>query len=361
MCEQMPEPDEWSQPSEDGNAAHWVADNVLKGGGLLTPKAYLGQEAPNGVIVTQDMVDVANVYIDDINAISATFPHAQPMSEVRTGNILAADDLRDVCWGTFDGGLACGVTKMCFLWDLKFGWGIVEPELNYQMLCYLLGLIQKIGTEHGMDAIPETFEIRIVQPRPHHKLGSVRSWRITYAELMEYTAVLYTSAREAIGPNPKCKAGPWCKDCSGRHGCSSLEGVALECMTISEAAIPAELSPDQLGKQLTEMKYAAEMLTARITGLEMQAMATLKSGVRMADWTIEQGSGNLDWDKPIAEVIALGLMSGVDLAIEKAMTPTQAIKAGVPEALVHQFSKRPARGLKLVKQDHSLARKVFGK
>lgn len=361
MCEQLPEPDEWSQPREDGNATHWVADSVQKAAGLIPPEAYLGVEAPNGVIITQEMVDVVNIYTDDIAAINAQFPHAEPMSEVRVTDILNADDLRDVCWGTLDCALACGVTKICFLWDLKFGWAPVKAEMNYQMLCYLLGLVHKIGTEHGINAVPEVFEIRIVQPRPHSPCGDISVWRITYGELMDFTTKLWQSAREAVGLHPKCTAGPWCKDCSGRYGCSALEGVALECMALSEAAVPVLLSSEQLGKQLTEMKYAAEMLKARITGLEMQAMAELKSGTRIPGWELQPGVGNLAWNKPYGEILALGALSGVELAREDTMTPTQAISAGVPETLVRQFSERPARGLKLVKQDHSLARKVFGK
>jgi len=51
---------------------------------------------------------------------------------------------------------------------------------------------------------------------------------------------------------------------------------------------------------------------------------------------------------------------GVDISKPGALTPTQAIKAGLPDTLIATYSERKAGGLKLVASNESRARRVFG-
>lgn len=70
--------------------------------------------------------------------------------------------------------------------------------------------------------------------------------------------------------------------------------------------------------------------------------------------------GRERWIKPEPEVIAMGELMGVKLGVTKLVTPKQAIKAGMPEAVIKSFTETPRGELKLVPDDGTKARKIFG-
>mgnify|MGYP000213916355 CR=1 FL=1 len=66
------------------------------------------------------------------------------------------------------------------------------------------------------------------------------------------------------------------------------------------------------------------------------------------------------WAKPLEEVLALGDMLGVDVAKKAAITPKQAVKAGIleaPEAVVEAPDQRAILAAEI---DVLVARDVFG-
>ena len=67
------------------------------------------------------------------------------------------------------------------------------------------------------------------------------------------------------------------------------------------------------------------------------------------------------WNKPTAEVLALGELMGFNLAKPAAViTPNQAVKLGLDEKIVKTYAIRPKGEMKLAQDDGSLARKIFG-
>jgi hypothetical protein len=157
-------------------------------------------------------------------------------------------------------------------------------------------------------------------------------------------------------PGTQCTTGPECQDCSARRACTTLQSVAYNVVDVTSDPIPFDLPPEQLGAELALMTAAAERLKARISGLEDEVLSKLKQGVSIPGWMTEQGSGRERWARPVEEIIALGEMMGVNVNKPTAVTPKQAIKAGIPAVVVAQYTETPVGEIKLVPSN---LRKVF--
>lgn len=350
LQEQFPET-ERSEVAEEGTASHWVAESVLSTGAAYVGQ-FVGRTAPNGVIITEDMTAAAREYIEDVAGIT-------PLVDAQVEQTIPAPRIHSECGGTGDCRAFNPTTNTLHIWDYKYGWGIVEAYENWQTICYAVGLVDTL-IAGGMREASITVDIRIVQPRPYHALGSVRSWKVNAVELRPYANTLHNAAAEALGPDPTTRAGAHCGSCSARHACPTLGRAAMAALDISGSAVPHVLNPAALGSELILLKLAYEAIKNKLTGYEAQALGLIKSGKNVPGWTGEPGKGNVTWDKSVGEVIALGDLFGKDLRkSDAAVTPNQAKKQGVPAEIVAAYSTVPQRGLKLVRDDKTTASRVF--
>jgi hypothetical protein len=125
--------------------------------------------------------------------------------------------------------------------------------------------------------------------------------------------------------------------------------------------VPLELPPAALSLELRLARRAAEMLRARITGLEEQTTAALKRGASVPGWAVQHAAGRENWTATDAEVIALGAALGVNVAKPpEAMTPNQARMAGFDPGVVAAMSTRPSGSASLVEVSTDDLRRVFG-
>jgi hypothetical protein len=108
------------------------------------------------------------------------------------------------------------------------------------------------------------------------------------------------------------------------------------------------------------MKQAAALLDYRIDGLESEVLGRIKQGTNVPGWMTQQSEGREKWNKPIEEVLALGDLMGVNISKPTALTPKQSIKAGLPAELIASYIERPKGEIKLVADDGTKARKIFG-
>jgi hypothetical protein len=202
--------------------------------------------------------------------------------------------------------------------------------------------------------------MRIVQPRDYHSGGLVQTWEVSVAELTDLARELMVSAR-ANDPecDSPCTPHGDCRDCKARHVCEALQAASLRAVDEAYLPLPLVLSDTALVRQRRALATGIELMRARLSGLDAQATATIKSGRPLEGLALESSPGRLAWSKPIPEVIALGVMCGVDLGKPSAITPTQAIKAGLPTDLVAAYATRPAGHLRLVEDDGSAARAAF--
>lgn len=340
--------DEPSQDAEEGRAAHWVATEMLAG-----KTVNVGTPAPNGLVVDEEMIEAATTYVDDVWSVLTVNPGAMPHIEETE----RAPGIHPDNWGTPD--LWWYSHPRLVIWDFKYGHRFVDAFENWQLLDYLACVLSRPEFV-GVDRRNLDIELRVVQPRNYHPAGPVRSWKVDAVRMAQAFARLTDAANEATA-DPKTRVGVECRDCSARHVCATLHNAADGVADLAGGPVAMELPPDALGVELRYLKRAEAMLSARITGLEAQAMSVIRDGKSVPFFTLASGGAREKWTVPVTEIIAMGELMGVKLAKpDTSLTPAQARNAGLDAAVVKAYSERPPGALKLIPADTMQARKVFG-
>ncbi|WP_287278674.1 DUF2800 domain-containing protein [Ralstonia sp.] len=338
-----------AQAAAEGTAAHWAMAEQMAGR-LPMP----GDRAANGIFLTEEMCEASDLIVEDVR--QTIEPHGLKLSDCITEVPVSISRVHPLCWGTPDIRVWLP-GKTLVVWDLKFGFRHVPVFENYQLIAYSVGCIEQAGL-HDLEVQVVN---RIVQPRSYHSGGSVREWRYRAADVRAHVNIMAMAVTEALGENPRAQVGPECRDCRARHACEALQRASYAAMDLAGSATPHELPPAALGVELRYATRALQLLEARKAGLEEQALALIRSGARVPHFSIENGAGRLAWAKPDAQVIALGQLLGKNLAKPpEAITPAQAESAGLPLAQLSGFVTRKPGAAKLVADDGSQARRVFG-
>lgn len=325
----FPEEEE-SEAAREGTAAHWWWSEAMAG------KTRTGV-ASNGALITDEMVEHGTTLMERILSVA---PQAEVIVEAQIRNPVIHPDN----WGTPDAFWYDATTHTLYIWDYKYGHGYVGAYRNWQLINY--GAL--ISAFLGLDTTSLRFVFTIFQPRNYSADGPFREWWVEGGEILSLIRQMQSSAKVA-GPDSRAVSGPECKNCKARHGCAVLQAVAYSVVEITGYTMPEALSERALGKELALLKQAEERLKARITGLEEDAKARLKSGKVLQGWMLEQGFGREVWTVSPDEVFALGDMMGLDLRKKaEAITPAQARKLGLDEDVSKAYSKRPPGEVKLV-------------
>ena len=330
--------DEDSPSAMEGTAAHWVASEMLLG-----RTHAVGELAPNGVAVTEEMQDGAEMYAD---ALAPYLDGGKIETQVSCAGI------HPNCYGTPDFSRLKPNTLV--IADYKFGHRHVEVFENWQEIAYANG---EMFYWHGEGELEVIF--LIIQPRSYHRDGPVREWRTTASELEVYWDKLRAACVAAEQPDAPCVPSIHCQDCSANHACEALQRAGYAALDIAGQSAPLELTPEATGLELRIIEWGIERLKARQSGLAEQAQAMLRSGTAVPGYALEAGAGRERWAKPVEEVVALGRMMEIDISKPGALTPKQAIKAGLPAEIVRAYSETPVGEVKLVRSNEKQLRKVF--
>lgn len=349
--------------AEEGTAAHWCMQQLFDG---WAPEALLQDgKTESGHPVTREMVEGAQLLFDDVRQTlgnhwkSAVVEQRVAIPRVHPSANWGTPDVR--AWLPSIGDVFQGATTL-YVWDFKFGHGIVEVFENWQLMDYVAGLLDE------MRHIPEeriTVVMRVVQPRAHHRDGPVREWRTTADKLSNYVFRLSMSADDAMQPEPVCRPQPEaCENCTARHACEALQRATYRGMDLARQAQAADLSPAALGLEARYLTEASKLMEARLTGLMAQVEGMRLRGEVVPHWKTEPTASREKWTVAPREVIVMGGMLGLDLAKDpEVITPTQARaladRKGVNVSVLGAYAARASGGLKLVPDDGSDARKVF--
>lgn len=337
-----------------GTAAHWGLAEMLHGRVVA-----VGQIAPNGVFLTEEMIEAAEVMHDDI--VRELQPFGLVPSQGTIEQPVAIRRIHAQSWGTPDFRIWVNRPNeklRLYVYDFKFGHRVVEVFENAQMIEYVAGALDEVRSVHSDFDVHVI--VKIVQPRAPHRDGPVRSWKFNGDAIRGDVNVASAAAHEALGPNAKQRIGPECRDCKARHQCPTLAAAAMNACDLAGAAQPFDLSPDAMALEYRTLQHYQRLMKARITGLEEQLLAIGKSGKRLNGLAIEHGAGRERWTIPDADVIAIGQALGVNVAKPpEALTPKQAVAAGLNPTVLPGIVNRPRGEAQLIEDDGSLARRVF--
>jgi len=364
MAQTYPETEE-SVEAREGTASHEIGAEIITDAKTNnrqrhTAKDWVGITASNGVIFTEDMFDGAKEYADDVIAVMRrTGVFGGP--NIRIEQRVEIPAVHEINWGTPDCSIYHKLGNALYVWDYKFGFKVVEAFENWQAIDYVAGLLDELEINGHVDQLTKV-HIRIAQPRAFHRDGTIREWVVLASELRAYFNILHGNAHKTLGPDAEFHTGSHCKHCPGRHACPAALKAGLGLYEVTTKPVPVELSPEALGVQLAIVKRARKQLEYLESGFEEQVKGIIRSGSLVSGWAVEQGFGRETWGKPIKEVIALGDMLNFDLRKPvDTITPNQAKKLGVDEAVITAYSTKPRTGLKIVSDNGNKAKQVFKK
>jgi hypothetical protein len=333
-----------SPAAAEGEAAHWAAAEMLQG-----RLVDIGQIAPNGVVLTQEMVEGADLYYDDV--VKTLKPGGWSIEQQ-----IRMPRVHPESFGTPDFAAWADPLRL-FLYDYKFGHRVVEVYENPQLIEYVAGLLPE-----NVDDRAITVTVKIVQPRAFHRDGPVRSWTFRASDIRPQINVASNAAHEALADNPRAAVGTECRDCRARHACPTLQQAAYRDIETARGVQPLELPPAALALELALLRAGVERMSARLSGLEEQALSMLKAGKPIPGWAIEHGNGRQRWARPAAEVLAIGDMLGLKLGKPpEPVTPKQAVAAGLPPEMLTTLAETPRGEAKLARDEGARARAVFGR
>lgn len=354
MMESVPE-QESTEAALDGEASHEIGEQIIKRetGSGNWPVLKEGETASNGVVVTDEMIEGAELYAG--NFLGVFWEHADILDiKAGTETRVEINRVHQKCFGTVDAWLYDPAMNILYIWDYKFGHLFVEVFENLQAICYAGGLAR----EHS---IPEDCKVvfRIVQPRTFTSEGPVREWKTTMAGLLPYFTTLSTQAAKALSDRAELNTGPHCRYCDARFNCQPATQAGVGLFELAAKPLPMDASPELIGLQLSIVQRAAEQLKALGTGYEEQLKSLIKSGKAVPGWGVQPAEGREGWTCPVEQVISLGELLGLNLGKPGVVTPNQARKLGMDEATIGALSARKQNGLKLIKETGVKLKKLF--
>lgn len=335
LQEQHPE-DKDSQDALDGQDAHALGACRLGGGSevvLSNP--------------TDEVERAVQIYVAAVLSVSK-------------GGLVNVERRVDIgivhpeCFGTPDVWWHDTINDVLHVWDFKFGWGIVEAIRNWQLVLYALGISTTVQFK--------TVELHIVQPRPFHNDGPVRTWRISRGELYDWLPAAKFAAQKVMSSYADCKTGRHCRHCSALYACDTAAQAVLYAIDVSGRATAPTPSPERIGFELTVLRRAEEMIKHRLKATEASALSMCKMGTTIPGWTQEYGAGRVNWkDGQADQVRAMAGLYGavLDKPLEL-ITPTQAIHAGLPEEIVKMYTEKKPGAAKMVPINFDKLQIAFG-
>jgi hypothetical protein len=332
-------PDQESEDAREGTAAHWAAAQVL-GGHVAMLDELTDRKAPNGVIITGEMVEHTQAYIDAVHSVTRT-PVVERLIATTTG---VEDGTPDAIYVQGDRGHLC---------DLKYGYRIVEAPGNWQLAIYAIAMF--IKHQWALQDVTA----RIVQPRAFHPDGRVRSWTISRDDALRLSQEITAAAARTQDPQAPAVTGPHCHDCRALHACEAARRAALNGVDVSVRSSPDAPPNDALAGELHTLRRAADAIKLRLDAIEGYALDVIAQGGLVPGWSVERAFGRRKWTNMDA-LRSLEALAGVPIYTEQPVTPAAAERAGVPRVLIDQFTTTPETGRKLVARDGSAkAREVF--
>lgn len=349
---QFPELEE-TEEQREGTAAHWAVSEMLSG-----RLVDAGQIAPNGYVLTHEMMLGADMMYDDV--VKALAPYGLKPQQGQIEQRVRIERVFPGLFGSPDYYIVVarpGNRPILLLWDYKFGHRYVEVFENPQMVDYVAGVCGDAhDTMPGMDIV-----ITIVQPRSYSSAGPVRRWTTELVKLRALANISSHAVHEGLGQNPRAKVGPECRDCRARHACPTLQRSGFAGMDEAKRVTPEVMTPANASLELRLLQRSIVLMKARASGLEQQIDRDIRSGKPVPGWMLVPGEAREKWKVPAAQVIATGKLMRLELAKpQDAITPRQAREKGLDPDIVACMAERGPAGMTLVEDDGTAARKVFG-
>lgn len=322
---------------DEGNAAHWLAQQIHSN--QFNCEELIDRKAPNGVFITNDIAEHVEGYVNRIG---------------RSGLIEYETSFRGANWEVRSriDNIEHTSENVLKVDDFKYGWAIVNVFENWTLIGHAIGYCLK------HQVAPARIVFTIHQPRPFHPEGRVRSWEISYNELLSYYDILN---KTLSSPEFALHTGEHCYGCKAIATCAAARKAELNAIDASEKVFEDGIDNEHLSFQLDHLSRASAVLKLRYDAYQELALHRIKKGEIVNNYSSETELTNRVW-KDGYDVDFLKLMTGIDLSKKQLVTPKQAEKLGVHEDVIKTMTTRNQKGYKLVRMDaNKKAEKLFKK
>ncbi len=293
------------------------------------------------VLVTKDMVDAVQVYLD---AIEVRYPNRNQ------GNSAIEDDfhcpeLHEFFYGRSDFWYYDEAKRTLHVWDYKHGVGIViEAKWNSQGLYYACGVLTKRELWGKVDKVV----IHIAQPRGFHPDGPIRSWAIGIWELENWLDSELLPAMDRALTSNATASGEHCRFCPARgHGCPQLEDdmeELKEMMELREDDAVARISNKDAGRFLD----LYDLAKIRAKAVNEVAYSRSQAGQKVPGRKLVTAKVNRAW-KDEAEKALVKKFKGKAYEDKKLKSPAQIERMAGGLDAAAEYAYKPNAGLQLVK------------
>jgi len=329
----------------EGTTAHWLAEQTLQGIavniGDICPETHME--------VTEDMVHYTQMHVDYVRELIGQGADAFGIEKcVRVPQVH-----RD-CWGTLDFYAYNGVL---YVTDLKYGFKLVEPVDNEQLMTYARGIANDLK-------LPDTSRVVlvIVQPRAWHRLGPVREYHTTLEAINQHICDIRDAVNEGLKDNPRASTGSHCMYCVKAVDCEALNAATYNAIDVSMIANnDCDFDNKHLSLVLENLERAKTAIDIRKNALETRAIELIKEGEVVPGYESAPTFSRRTWVKPNDEMKAFGNLLNVDLTKEVIISPAEAEKKGIKKDVVKKLTATEKTGFKLKRDNNSIARMIFSK
>jgi hypothetical protein len=310
--------------AEEGTAAHDLAEQCLATKDL-DPHDFLG-DVINGFEVDEEMADAVREYVHYVRA-----------SHLASGGVLMVETQFDLAeldppgpmFGTSDACIwnyAAGTLEVI---DYKHGAGVPVGVIdNPQLKYYALGAALELRKRGVMSKPPSKIVLTIVQPRAPHTLGSIRSFDMTWGDLLAFKSQLLSFADRTTKPDAPLHAGDHCRWCRASAVCPAQEAHAIELAQGDFEVIPPE-AEHLTDAQLARVLELAPRFEAWIRAIREYVTGRTMSGDTVEGWKLVDKRATRKWADEEAAMSWLESVSGCDerdLFTWKMKSPAQAEK-----------------------------------
>lgn len=280
-----------SKYAEEGTRAHTLGEVCLRT--EADPASWLGKKI-DGTFVTQEMVDAVTLYVQtcrelrDVNVewrIEQRFdlsPLKPPVPMFGTADFVAYDPDEYVL----------------DIVDLKYGMGVVvEAKGNVQLQYYALGAA--VSPEQQGKKIKRV-RMTIVQPRAGHPDGPVRTWEITFEELVEFGVRLLVAANATTAADAPRIAGKQCRWCPASGICPEQREQALAVAQTDFSLVTAKSFAPPTPETIPLAEFAAMLSQIHVledwaSSMRATAQARLERGEEVPGWKLIDKRATRQW------------------------------------------------------------------
>lgn len=339
-------PDHDHEARDEGTAAHWLANAWFHGS-----QHAAGTKAPNGYVITDEMVDHVGTYISalDCGAVEVETTFSGTTWEVRA----RADHIKHLPLVPHPSDPSQYISPSTLTIDeFKYGHRLVSPVNNWTLIAHAVGWCLAKGI------IPDRIIFRVHQPRAYHPDGPLRTWEISYRKLCELHEQI---ALRLSNPTNELLTGvDICAKCHALPTCPAARQASMNAIDAANIGFNDTLPADTLIYEYELLQRAEATIKNRREAVGELMTHRINSGTVFNGYGLKSRLANSRW-KPGITAEAITLASGVDVRKIDTVTPAEAKRRGMSDEVVKALTERPIIGTKLERIDaDATVRKHFG-